>query len=524
MLQAAATMSPPPGVNLRMETTDEQKQGEDMSTMSITTTASEQDTSGILPQMSNQTKNTNSASTSNTTTAPPPLAAHLVVPKVDTDLCYYAWDVVSYRLNKLVDNEPVFPPSYDAQSRSPLFVTWLTWEPSRGQEELRGCIGCLEPLDLHPGLRDYTVKAAFEDSRFPPIQAGELPMLICQVSVLHSFEPAAHGAYDWEVGKHGIIISFEDPEHFPNRQFSATYLPEVALEHDMTRETAIVELIKKAGYRRAVDQVLLDRISLTRYQSKRVKVDFADYKWYCEQRRKNRMFSSSDENNTEDHFVDDGHNKVEKSYNFYDRALGGAGAPPGSSGSSCDTRTPSSSSSANSASGTSGSSCSDAANNVGFSTTAGTTASATSSSTYDNFHFPGGTTSDDFYTRSTAHNSACSKKGNKRGVVYHRKRPQYRSGGGGADNHHHHHRGSSTSSWHAGCTSGNYNDRSYSRNNTDQWSATKSEWSGGRNDSWSSSEQSWSRSSSWYNDDRTSSFHGGQGAGKNAWNGNSSYR
>ncbi|KAB5522007.1 hypothetical protein DKX38_026326 [Salix brachista] len=49
-----------------------------------------------------------------------------------------------------------------------------------------------------------------------------------------------------EVGKHGFIIEFTDPNN--NARRSATYLPEVAAYEGWTREEAIDSLIHKAGY------------------------------------------------------------------------------------------------------------------------------------------------------------------------------------------------------------------------------------------------------------------------------------
>ncbi|KAG5239533.1 AMMECR1 domain-containing protein [Salix suchowensis] len=63
------------------------------------------------------------------------------------------------------------------------------------------------------------------DRRFPPIQAKELPTRECTVSILTDYETADH-YLDWEVGKHGLIIEFTDPNN--NARRSATYLPEVA--------------------------------------------------------------------------------------------------------------------------------------------------------------------------------------------------------------------------------------------------------------------------------------------------------
>lgn len=115
--------------------------------------------------------------------------------------------------------------------------------------------------------------SAFRDRRFPPIQAKELPYLQCTVSLLTNYENAAN-YLDWEVlyivqvyltsiifiyiysyrktlfiyiciwvlfnyvfnrsrvhvilqvGKHGIIIEFTDPNN--NTKRNATYLPEIA--------------------------------------------------------------------------------------------------------------------------------------------------------------------------------------------------------------------------------------------------------------------------------------------------------
>ena len=109
--------------------------------------------------------------------------------------------------------------------------------------------------------------SALRDRRFPPIQSKELPTLECTVSILTDYE-TAEGYLDWEVyfhtvlryyfpfcmfscfhstsgiivsptftsksfsflwmqvGKHGLIIEFTDPDY--NIRRSATYLPEVA--------------------------------------------------------------------------------------------------------------------------------------------------------------------------------------------------------------------------------------------------------------------------------------------------------
>ncbi|GBE61597.1 DUF51 family protein [Babesia ovata] len=114
--------------------------------------------------------------------------------------------------------------------------------------------------------------SAFEDTRFPPISGDELPRLLCGVSLLHSYEDAA-GPYDWEIGKHGVIVKFDHND----RQYSATYLPEVAKEHDMSHETAVKQLVRKAGYRGALTDELISSIKVTKYQSKKLKLSFDEY-------------------------------------------------------------------------------------------------------------------------------------------------------------------------------------------------------------------------------------------------------
>lgn len=54
-------------------------------------------------------------------------------------------------------------------------------------------------------------RSALRDSRFAPISGQELPQLSCTVSLLRCFEEATAWD-DWEVGTHGIIIEFTDPQ------------------------------------------------------------------------------------------------------------------------------------------------------------------------------------------------------------------------------------------------------------------------------------------------------------------------
>ncbi|KAL0358595.1 UNVERIFIED_CONTAM: hypothetical protein Sangu_0708900 [Sesamum angustifolium] len=134
--------------------------------------------------------------------------------------------------------------------------------------------GTLEARCIVNGFRDYALTSALRDRRFPPIQAKELPYLECTVSILTNYE-TAHDYLDWEVGKHGIIIEFTDPDY--NTRRNATYLPDVAAHQGWTKIEAIDSLIRKAGYNGTITEQLRKRIRLTRYQSTLFTMSYSDY-------------------------------------------------------------------------------------------------------------------------------------------------------------------------------------------------------------------------------------------------------
>ena len=87
------------------------------------------------------------------------------------------------------------------------------------------------------------VKAGFQDGRFRPLQFLELSLTNCYVSVLYEFTEGAN-CWDWTPGEHGIIINFSDPS-YEKRRYQATYLPEVPVEHEMSKQYAIESLVRK---------------------------------------------------------------------------------------------------------------------------------------------------------------------------------------------------------------------------------------------------------------------------------------
>lgn len=178
-------------------------------------------------------------------------------------LCVFAFDTLISNLTKK-KIPSVFPASLKSK-KFPLFVTWTTG-PSK---TLRGCVGTFRSANLEKNLEDFSLTAAFEDDRFRPIKLQEVQKLNVGISLLTNFEKAKN-CYDWEIGKHGIEINFL-------KYYHATFLPEVAVEHKMDKETTLRELVIKAGYDGDLEDVI-DKIETTRYQSLKL---FMTYDEYC---------------------------------------------------------------------------------------------------------------------------------------------------------------------------------------------------------------------------------------------------
>ncbi|XP_062206061.1 uncharacterized protein At2g38710-like [Phragmites australis] len=176
--------------------------------------------------------------------------------------------------------DPPPPPAFE-DGNHPLFVTWK--KATNGSEpRLRGCIGTLEPRQIASGFKDYALTSALRDRRFPPIQSKELPSLECTVSILTDYE-TAQNYLDWEVGTHGLIIEFTDPDY--NMRHSATYLPEVAGHEGWTHIETIDSLMRKAGYNGTITESLRKKIRVTRYQSTLYTMHYGEYVAYVKKNR-----------------------------------------------------------------------------------------------------------------------------------------------------------------------------------------------------------------------------------------------
>jgi AmmeMemoRadiSam system protein A len=108
----------------------------------------------------------------------------------------------------------------------------------RADHELRGCVGFVEPLfPLCEAVARAAVAAATQDGRFAPVEAGELPQLALDISVLGLTRPIA--AADVEVGVHGLIVRWAGR--------GGLLLPQVAVEHGWSREAFLDHTCLKAG-------------------------------------------------------------------------------------------------------------------------------------------------------------------------------------------------------------------------------------------------------------------------------------
>lgn len=90
-----------------------------------------------------------------------------------------------------------------------------------------------------------------------------MPKLDCSVSLLYGHEPCQH-YLDWQLGKHGIQIVFNDPSTGQER--FATFLPEIAPREGMSKPEAIDSLIRKSGVKGDITESLRECLFVTRYQ------------------------------------------------------------------------------------------------------------------------------------------------------------------------------------------------------------------------------------------------------------------
>ena len=129
---------------------------------------------------------------------------------------------------------PSLNPQSEALERpSGVFVTL------RIGEDLRGCIGYIEPLfPLARATQDVAVKAAMEDPRFMSVTIPEMDEIIIEISVLSPLSDL-QDVEKIEIGKHGLVIDAGYRR--------GLLLPQVATEYHWDRKQFLKHVALKAG-------------------------------------------------------------------------------------------------------------------------------------------------------------------------------------------------------------------------------------------------------------------------------------
>jgi AmmeMemoRadiSam system protein A len=103
---------------------------------------------------------------------------------------------------------------------------------------LRGCVGYLLPIaPLYRAVMETARAAAFEDARFSPVRADELPGLEVSLSILSALR--AIQPEKIEVGRHGLLVK--------QGVQRGLLLPQVAVEHGWDRINFLEQTCRKAG-------------------------------------------------------------------------------------------------------------------------------------------------------------------------------------------------------------------------------------------------------------------------------------
>lgn len=131
------------------------------------------------------------------------------------------------------------PPRLASDRSNPFGESRALFVTLRLAGRLRGCIGTLAPEgDLARTVPKFALRAAFEDPRFPPLAAHELPECAIEISVLTP-PRQVENLEEIVVGRDGLILEAEGRR--------GLLLPQVATEWGFDRETFLSELSMKAG-------------------------------------------------------------------------------------------------------------------------------------------------------------------------------------------------------------------------------------------------------------------------------------
>ncbi len=111
----------------------------------------------------------------------------------------------------------------------------------RKGEELRGCIGLIEPIEkLGEAIMEMAEAAAFDDPRFLSLEKSELQDITIEISVLTPPQKISDPRKEITLGRHGVIVK--------QGSRSGVFLPQVAEETGWSLNTFMSHLcVDKAG-------------------------------------------------------------------------------------------------------------------------------------------------------------------------------------------------------------------------------------------------------------------------------------
>lgn len=160
------------------------------------------------------------------------MSAEAYSPEDGRTLVETARHAIATRLGLALGEAPL--PGPRLREKRGAFVTLR----QRADGELRGCVGLVEPrLPLVDAVAHAARAAAFEDGRFDPVSASELPGLVIDVSVLGPVAPIRPA--DVVVGVHGLILRHAGR--------SGLLLPQVPVEQAWDSEAFLEATCRKAG-------------------------------------------------------------------------------------------------------------------------------------------------------------------------------------------------------------------------------------------------------------------------------------
>lgn len=108
-------------------------------------------------------------------------------------------------------------------------------------KRLQGCIGVIEANEpLGEAIVRCAASAALEDPRFAPMKMEQLSELSVEISLLSPLQPI--GPESIEIGHHGLLVHLHAQR--------GLLLPQVAIEHRLTRQQFLEEICRKAGLHR----------------------------------------------------------------------------------------------------------------------------------------------------------------------------------------------------------------------------------------------------------------------------------